>query len=114
MANYPAYEILLGSSFEEESGVEDDFAQSGTQHSRLFHSQPYLRFNLLHQLTLAEWNSLRTTYAAGRRDTYTLTYFAESPVVTYSVKFTGPPVITGNIGLERFFVAVPLRGTRDA
>ena len=62
---------------------------------------------------LAEWNSLRTTYAAGRQDTYTLTYFAESPVVTYSIKFTGPTVITQNLGADQFFVQVPLRGTRD-
>ena len=113
MAAYPSYEILLGSGFEEEAGVADDYSQAGSQHSRLMHSQPYYRFNLLHALTLAEWNSLRATYTAGRRDTYTLTYFSESPSVTYSVKFTGPPVIVENIGLGNFFVSVPLRGTRN-
>jgi hypothetical protein len=113
MANYPSYEILLVSVFEEESGVDDAYAQTGTQHSRLLHSQPYYRFNLGHQLTLAEWNSLRTLYTAGRRDPYTLTYFTESPQQSFTVKFTGPPVIIENIGADQFFVNVPLRGYRN-
>ena len=113
MAAYPSYSILLGSDKTEESGIKDDFAESGTQHSRLFHSQPYLRFRLLHNLTLAQFNSLAATYTAGRRDVYTLTYHTESPAVTYSVKFTGPPQIKTNYGGDRFLVDVPLRGTKD-
>lgn len=113
MAAYPSHNILLGSTKEEESGVLDDFAPSGTQHSRILHSQSYYRFRLLHQLTLAEWNALKATYNAGKRDAYTLTYLTESPVQTYTVKFTGPPQIIQNLALNRFFVEVPLRGTAD-
>jgi|GEM_PF-3858834 len=113
MAAYPSYDILLGSSIEEESGVEDDFAETGTMHSRLYHSEPFFRFQLQHALTLAQYNSLKATYTAGRRDVHTLTYFTESPQVTYSVQFTGPPVIVGNVGGDLYFVNVPLRGTKD-
>lgn len=110
MAAYPSYNILLDSVIEEESGVLDDFAPTGSHHSRILHSQSYYRFMLRHQLTLAEYRSLKATYDAGKRDTYTLTYYIESPAVTYNVKFTGPPHIVGNIALNRFFVDVPLRG----
>ena len=113
MAAYPSHNILLESDKTEESGVKDDYAESGTQHSRLFYSKPYYRFSLRHHLTLAEFNSLKATFDAGRRDVYTLSYFDESPVATYSVKFTGPPQIRTNYGNGRFLVAVPLRGFKD-
>lgn len=113
MAAYPSYTMLLGSSKEEESGIQDDYAPGGTQHSRIFYSQPYYTFRLIHQLTLAQFNALKTTYDAGQRDTYTLTYLTESPIQTYSVKFTGPPQIVENLGGNRFMVEVPLRGTAD-
>ena len=113
MAAYPSHNILLESDNTEESGVKDDYAESGTQHSRLFYSKPYYRFSLRHHLTLAEFNSLKATFDAGRRDVYTLSYFDESPVATYSVKFTGPPQIRTNYGNGRFLVAVPLRGFKD-
>ena len=115
MAAYPAYNILLGSSMDREPGIEDDFSQAGTQHSRTFHSQAYYRFTLVHALTLAQFNSLEATYNAAPRDVYTLTYHgaSESPQVTYSVKFTEPPVKTTNLGLDNYFVQVQLRGTKD-
>ena len=113
MAAYPSYSILLQSDKTEESGVNDSYSEAGSQHSRLFHSQAYYRFKLRHNLTLAQFNSLNATYTAGRRDVYTLTYHDESPAVTYSVKFTGPPQITTNYGGDRFLVEVPLRGTKD-
>ena len=112
MANYPAYSILLTSSQEQESGIDDDFSQGGAQHSRIFHSQAYYTFSLDHFLTLAQWNSLVATYAAGPRDVYTLTYHAESPAVTYSVKFTSPPVKVSNSGADYYFVTSKLRGTK--
>ena len=113
MANYPAYSILLNSSHTQESGIDDDYAQSGEHHSRIFHSQAYSRFTLDHKLTLGEWNTLKALYDAGPRDVFTLTYLNESPVVTYSVKFTGPPNRVNNIGGDRFFVRSQLRGTKD-
>ena len=113
MAAYPSYGILLGSSREEESGVEDDFTPAGTMHSRIFHSVSHYRFRLIHQLTLAQFKALKATYDAGKRAEYTLTYLVESPAVTYTVKFTGPPQIVSNLGLDRFYVEVPLYGTAD-
>ena len=113
MAAYPSYDILLESEKKEEPGVTDDYSEAGTQHSRLFHSQPYYRFRLFHNITLAQFNSLKTTYDAGRRDTYTLTYFSESPAATYTVKFTGPPQINTNFGNDRLLVEAPLRGFKD-
>lgn len=112
MANYPAHEILLGSTKEEEAGIVDDFSQSGTQHSRTFYTG-YYRFTLIHQLSVTEFNTLKTTYDAGPRDNYTLTYYDESPIATYTVKFIGPPQIVENLALNRVFVQVPLRGTRN-
>lgn len=113
MAAYPSYDIFLRSAMEEESGVEDDFAESGPQHSRIFHSQSYYRFSVYHMLTLAQLQSLHATYAAGKRDDYTLTFYDESPQQTYTVKFLGPPQRIENIGNNRFIVEVPLRGTAD-
>ncbi|MDB4312012.1 hypothetical protein N9937_01150 [bacterium] len=113
MANYPTYDILLTSSkVEEEDGIVDDYAQSGVQHSRIFYSQDYYLFSIDHALTLAEFNSLKATYDAGKRDVYTLTYYDESPIATYSVKFTRPPQITGNNGVS-YYVTSTLRGTKD-
>ena len=113
MANYPSYDMLLGSSIQQESGIEDDFAQSGAQHSRIFFAKDYFRFTLSHQLSLAQFTALKTTYDAGPRDVYTLSYLVESPLVTYSVKFTDPPAIVGNAGDNRFFVRCNLRGFKD-
>lgn len=113
MAAYPSHAILLGSSRELEQGHVDDFSQGGIQHSRAFHSQQYYRFRLIHQLTLAQFESLLSTYAAGPRDVYTLTYHAVSPAVTYSVKFLQPPQPKENLGLGRLVVEVDLRGHRD-
>ena len=113
MANYPAYDILLSSSkTEEEDGIVDDFSQGGIQHSRIFHSQSYYRFSLDHSLSLVQFNSLKATYDAGKRDEYTLTYYDESPIATYTVKFTSAPQITGNNGVT-YFVNCRLRGTKD-
>ena len=112
MAAYPSYNILLESTKEEEAGIVDDFSQAGTQHSRTFFTGMY-RFTLLHQLSLAQFNSLKTTYDATPRAVFTLTYYAESPVATYSVKFLAPPQILQNLALNRVFVQVQLRGTKD-
>ena len=113
MAAYPSYAVILDSSQGLESGIDDDFAQAGSQHSRIFHSQQYYRYRLYHALTLAQFNSLLATYTAGKRDTYTLTYHAVSPAVTYSVKFTSPPEITSNIRPDIFLVEVNLRGYKN-
>jgi hypothetical protein len=113
MASYPAYPILLDSSQEPEDGYDDDFSQPGIQHSRLMHASQYYAFNLLHNLTMAEFNSLFATFTAGPRDTYTLTYHVESPAATYSVKFTDPPEVTRNHGNGRFTVVSRMRGTKD-
>ena len=113
MAAYPSHNILLGSSVEEESGVRDDLADSGILRSRVLHSKPWYQFALVHQLTLAQFNSLRDTYQADRRAVYTLTYHVESPAVTYSVVFTDPPQISENLGAGQFRVAVSLRGFKD-
>jgi len=113
MAAYPSYPILLSSSHDPESGIDDDFSQSGQQHARVFHSQQYHIFTLVHFLTLAQWTSLLATYAAGKRDTYTLTYDVESPQLTYSVKFIEPPVRVQNVGADKYFVRCVLRGTQD-
>ena len=115
MANYPSYSISIDSTQDLESGIDDDYSQTGIQHSRIYHSQQYYRFEIIHpNLTLTEFNSLKSTYAAGPRDVYTLTYLDEgSPQTTYSVKFMQPPMITGNHGLNRFEVTVRLRGFKD-
>jgi len=110
MANYPTNNILLESSIEPEQGIVDDFSEGGIQHSRTYHSQQYYRFELFHSLTLAQYNSLVATYAAGPRDFYTLTYLSQSPIVTYNVKFLAPPEIVENFGANRFRVKAVLRG----
>lgn len=113
MAAYPSYDILLTSLPEKENGIFDDFSQAGTQHSRTFHSQQYYRFAVRHSLTLAQYNSLCSTYEAAPRDSYTLTFYDQSPIQTYTVKFLKPPEIVENLGLNRFLVDVSLRGTKD-
>ena len=113
MAAYPSHNILLGSSITEESGVLDDLADSGILRSRVLHSKPWYRFQLIHNLTLAQFNTLRNNYQADRRAVLTLTYHAESPAVTYSVVYTEPPQIIENIGGGQFRVSVALRGFKD-
>ena len=111
MAAYPSYGILLDSRMEPESKWRDDYTDAGTQHSRQLRSTQYLQFTLEHSMTLAEFRTLEATYQAGERDTYTLTYFTESPAVTYNVKFTAPPRIIDNVGGGRVRVRVNLRGS---
>ena len=113
MADYPYTAHLLDSRQELESGIDDDFSQPGIQHSRIFHSRQYYRFKVIHSLTLAQFNSLLATYAAGPRDEYTFQYHSTSPQTTYTVKFLAPPEIVENIGLSRFFVESNLRGYRN-
>jgi hypothetical protein len=113
MAAYPNYGILLESSRESESKWRDDVAETGTLHSRQLRSTEYIFFSLLHNMTTAEFRALETTYRAGERDTYTLTYFDESPAKTYSVKFLSPPQIVKNHTGGRHNVRVELRGTQD-
>jgi len=113
MAAYPSYDILLGSRQERETSWQDDVAESGLLSSRQLRSQEYFLFTLRHHLTLAQYQSLLTTFSAGPRDTYTLTYLTESPQVTYSVTFIAPPQVVDNYGADRFTVLVTLRGTQD-
>ena len=113
MAAYPTYAILLGSTQKIEKGWRDTTSSSGTLHSRQLHGQNYYQFSLLHSLTGTEYETLLATFNAGPRDTYTLAYRTESPLITYSVTFTGPPQITRNIGGNRYEVRVPLRGFKN-
>jgi len=115
MAAYPSYNIGLGSSQELEPSWQDDVSTAGTLHSRQMRSTQYYRFELLHNaMTAANVNALLATYAAGPRDTYTLTYRQDtSPIETYSVKFIAPPQIVSNYGGGRHDVKVMLRGTKD-
>lgn len=113
MATYPSYGILLDSSYEPESEYEDDFSQSGIQHSRQLRSQTYYKFTIVHELTLAQWNTLIAFYDAGPRTAHTLTWFTESPEVTYSVKFTDKPEIRTNLGNNKFLARVMMRGTKN-
>jgi len=113
MAAYPSYSILLDSDITPETRYEDDFDQSGGQHSRLFHSSQYYTFKLYHALTLAQFNTLFTTYTSNPRTAVTLTYHNVSPTVTYTVKFTAPPAIVGNYGGDLFKVEARLRGTQN-
>jgi len=113
MANYPYTAHMLDSDITPESGVDDDFSQSGIQHSRILHDAGYYRFRLLHSLTLTEYNTLRTFYDTYPRTFITLTYYAVSPAVTYNVKFILPPAITKNHGSNRLEVEVHLRGYKN-
>lgn len=113
MSAYPSYPILLDSDREPEPGWEDSLAASGTQHSRQLHSQQYYRFRVLHNLTLAQFNALEADYAGGPRTVRTLTWFTESPAVTYTVKYQAPPEIITNHGNDRYTVRVLLRGYKD-
>lgn len=113
MAAYPSYGILLSSKIEPESKWRDDFADSGTLHSRQIRSTQYLRFTLEHSMTVVQFRALETSYASGERAVWTLTYYTESPQVTYSVKFLAAPRIIKNEGGGRVVVRVNLRGTKD-
>jgi len=114
MANYPSYTISIDSVPVKENDAEDDFAQSGQQHSRIFHDRQYYRFPITHpSLTASEYAALEALYEAGPRDSHTLTYYNTSPVTTYTVKFMQPPDITENHGNSRFRVEVLLRGYKN-
>jgi hypothetical protein len=115
MPAYTAYNIILeASSVETESGIVDDFSQAGTQHSRVFHSTNYFRFDLTYSMTKAQFDSICAAYDANPRANFTgFEYHSVSPIETYTVKFLARPRITDNLGLNRFFVSVQLRGTLD-
>jgi len=114
MAAYPSLSIGLQSTQTIEPSWRDDVSDSGTFHSRQLRSTQYYRFSLLHPaISEAEYASLLSTYAAGQRDVYTLTYREESPIATYSVQFIAPPQIVKNHGGGRFDVRVELRGSKD-
>jgi len=114
MANYPAYAVSLESVPELESGVGDDVSQSGIQHSRIFHGKQYYRFAITHpNVSQADYDTLLALYAAGPRDTYTYSHYTTSPLTTFSVKFTQPPMQTVNHGGGRFQVQSFLRGFKD-
>jgi len=114
MANYPYTDTKhsIESNITPEEGIDDDFSQPGLQHSRIFYSG-YYRFNLIHDLTRAEYNTLWAFYVANTRAAVTLTYFGSSPTYSYTVKFTSPPTIVGNHGLDRHRVEVNLRGYKN-
>jgi len=112
--DFPTYNILLASQQDDEPGVLDDFSQGGLQHSRIVHNEIYSRFDLVYDMTWAQYKSLRAIYDAGPRDTYTnFVYHDVSPAEKYTVKFLARPHITNNDGNGRFTVAVSIRGTMD-
>ena len=115
MPAYTHYNILLEqSSVEPESGIVDDFSQAGTQHSRVFHSTNYFRFDLTYSMTKAQFDAICAAYDANPRADFTaFEYHSVSPIETYTVKFLERPRIISNIGLSRFFVSVRLRGVRS-
>lgn len=113
MATYPSYGISLESQRVPESGIEDDFSQPGTQHSRTLHSQQYYRFRVIHNLTVTELATLEAFYDAGPRTAHTFTYREYSPQQTYTVKFLAPPEVVRNQGGNRVQVEVNLRGYKN-
>jgi len=112
MAALTTYGILLDSTRSRESGIEDDFSQSGQQHSRVFHSQAYYQFDIREYVTMAQFQTMEAAYEATPRATYTLTYYAVSPAVTYSVKYTTAPNISENLGGDKYIATRSLRGTK--
>lgn len=114
MPAYPSHNILMPSLPVEESGIVDDFAESGPMHSRVFHSQSYYRFTIYHQLSRAQWIAYRAAYQADKRSAWTgLTFYNESPARTYTVYYTAPPQVVQNLGGGRVLIEVQLRGTAD-
>lgn len=115
--NYPSHNQLLGSRrVPDNSGIVDDVAQGGTQHSRQYHSQQYYFFTLVHFLTQAEFDALMTDYLANPRTTRTLTWAPEdstSPETTYTVKYQSAPVQVSKENADGWFVTVRLRGYKD-
>lgn len=114
MTAYLNNPILLVSKTDPEEGIEDDISQSGIQHSIILRSGLYHTFDLVYDMTYAEFKNQCAQYDAGPRDFYTgFEYHEVSPMETYTVKYQGRPRITGNDGAGQFTVAVRLRGTLD-
>jgi hypothetical protein len=113
MAAYPSYPILLGSTQKPESGWRDATASSGSLHSRQLFGKNYFQFGLVHNMNAAEFRTLSDLHDASPRAVHTLSYLAESPLVTYSVTFVAPPEITNNHGGDRYTVLASLRGFKD-
>jgi hypothetical protein len=113
MAAYPSYPILLGSSMNPETGWRDTTASAGSLHSRQLYGKNYLQFELIHHMTNVEFRALTDLHDAAPRAVHTLSYLAESPLVTYSVTFITPPEITVNHGGDKYTVRASLRGFKD-
>ena len=112
MAALTTYGILLDSTRSRESGIDDDFSQGGAQHSRIFHSQAYFQFQIREYVTLAQFTIMENEYNSTPRATFTLTYYAVSPAVTYNVKYTTAPNISENLGGDKYIATRTLRGTK--
>jgi len=112
MAALTTYGILLDSTRSRESGIEDDFSQSGQQHSRVFHSQAYYVFQIREYVSMAQFQAMETEFESTPRATFTLTYYAVSPSVTYNVKYTTAPNISENLGGDKYIATRTLRGTK--
>lgn len=114
MAAYLNRNILLASRTDPEEGIEDDISQSGIQHSVILRSIVYHTFDLLYDMTYAEFKDQRAQYDAGPRDEYTgFEYLEVSPLEIYTVKYQARPRIVRNMGNNTFQVAVRLRGTLE-
>lgn len=108
MSALPDYKILRQSTSDRESGFEDDFADSGPQHSRQFHDRQYERLTLVYRLTKDQWDTYDAHYQAEPRDEHTVTFEGDD----YVVKYTAPPQKEA-AGNSLFFVTVRVRGYKD-
>jgi len=111
MTAYVNYNVLLQSSTSSDEGIQDDFSQSGIQHSIILRSQRYEIFEVQYHMDLVELTAIWALYDAGPRDSYTgFEYLETSPLSLYTVKFQHRPRIIANLGDNTFYVAVRLRG----
>jgi len=113
MSAYPSHNVLLESSFTAEDEFEDDVAQTGTGHSRQMRSQTWYQIELVHVMTMSEFQTLEEFYDNEPRDAHTVDYYGGSPAVTFSAKFTEKPRITENLGAGQFKVISRMRGTQS-
>ena len=111
MASIPLYDISIDETPVPEQGIDDDFSQSGIQHSRILHTSQWFQFPFNHpSLTEAEFTALTDIYDAAPRGSHTFQFYSTSPQTIYTGTFLSRPAKTENHGLDRWRVEYRMRG----
>ena len=89
MAAYPAFNIMMGSSFSVAAGAQLDTATNGASRGRTFYTTPKRRFRVTHRLNDADLATLLAFHATNADDAVTFTWLGTA----FSVLMASDPAV---------------------